>query len=601
MPKHKGGPPIATEKAKDFKGTVKKLWRYLSKYKIALIIVILFTIASTVFSVVGPKTLGNATTELFNGVISKYTGGAGINFTKIGKILLFLLALYICSAIFSYIQGIIMTNISQKLAYRLRKEVSKKINKLPMKFYDNKTHGEILSVITNDIDTLSQNLNIEATQVISSVATIIGILIMMFSIDWIMTLVALLTLPLSIVIIAFIMKKSQGYFKSQQDYLADVNGEVEEMFSNQSVIRVFNAENKMISKFEYDNNKLADVAWKSNFVSGLMHPIMNFVGNLGYVVIAILGSYFAIIGRITVGNIQSFIQYTKNFTNPIAQIAQISNMLQSMVAASERVFEFLDEEEEKEKNKKFIPTNKIEGSVEFKNVKFGYNQDKIIINDFSAKVKPGQKIAIVGPTGAGKTTIVKLLMRFYDLNSGEILVDGHNINDYRKEDIRGLFGMVLQDTWLFNGTIMENIRYGRLGATDDEVIEACKMAHVHHFIQTLPDGYNMILNEETTNISGGQKQLLTIARAILADPKILILDEATSSVDTRTEILIQKAMDKLMEGRTSFIIAHRLSTIKNADLILVMDSGDIVEQGTHEELLKKNGFYAKLYNSQFEK
>lgn len=601
MPKHKGGPPIAMEKAKDFKGTVKKLWRYLSKYKIALIIVILFTIASTIFSVVGPKILGNATTELFNGVISKYTGGAGINFTKIGKILLFLLALYICSAIFSYIQGIIMTNISQKLAYRLRKEVSKKINKLPMKFYDNKTHGEILSVITNDIDTLSQNLNIEATQVISSVATIIGILIMMFSIDWIMTLVALLTLPLSIVIIAFIMKKSQGYFKSQQDYLADVNGEVEEMFSNQSVIRVFNAENKMISKFEYDNNKLADVAWKSNFVSGLMHPIMNFVGNLGYVVIAILGSYFAIIGRITVGNIQSFIQYTKNFTNPIAQIAQISNMLQSMVAASERVFEFLDEEEEKEKNKEFIPTNKIEGSVEFKNVKFGYNQDKIIINDFSAKVKPGQKIAIVGPTGAGKTTIVKLLMRFYDLNSGEILVDGHNINDYRKEDIRGLFGMVLQDTWLFNGTIMENIRYGRLEATDDEVIEACKMAHVHHFIQTLPDGYNMILNEETTNISGGQKQLLTIARAILADPKILILDEATSSVDTRTEILIQKAMDKLMEGRTSFIIAHRLSTIKNADLILVMDSGDIVEQGTHEELLKKNGFYAKLYNSQFEK
>ena len=601
MPKHKGGPPMSVEKAKDFKGTVKKLWGYLSKYKIALIIVLLFTIASTLFSVVGPKILGNATTELFNGVISKYTGGAGINFTKIGKILLFLLALYICSAIFSYIQGIIMTNISQKLAYRLRKEVSKKINKLPMKFYDNKTHGEILSVITNDIDTLSQNLNIEATQVISSVATIIGILIMMFSIDWIMTLVALLTLPLSIVIIAFIMKKSQGYFKSQQDYLADVNGEVEEMFSNQNVIRVFNAENKMISKFEYDNNKLADVAWKSNFVSGLMHPIMNFVGNLGYVVIAILGSYFAIIGRITVGNIQSFIQYTKNFTNPIAQIAQISNMLQSMVAASERVFEFLDEEEEKEKNKEFIPTNKIEGSVEFKNVKFGYNQDKIIINDFSAKVKPGQKIAIVGPTGAGKTTIVKLLMRFYDLNSGKILVDGHNINDYRKEDIRGLFGMVLQDTWLFNGTIMENIRYGRLEATDDEVIEACKMAHVHHFIQTLPDGYNMILNEETTNISGGQKQLLTIARAILADPKILILDEATSSVDTRTEILIQKAMDKLMEGRTSFIIAHRLSTIKNADLILVMDSGDIVEQGTHEELLKKNGFYAKLYNSQFEK
>ncbi len=602
MPKGKGRPPIAsTDKAKDFKGTIKKLWGYLSKYKIALIIVVLFTIASTIFSVVGPKILGNATTELFNGVISKFSGGVGIDFGKIGKILLFLLILYICSAVFSYIQGIIMTNISQKLAYRLRREVSHKINKLPMKYYDKKTHGEILSIITNDIDTLSQNLNIEATQVISSVASIIGILVMMFSIDWIMTLVALLTLPLSLIIISLIMKKSQGYFKAQQDYLADVNGEVEEMFSNQSVIRVFNAEDKMINKFEYDNNKLANVTWKSNFISGLMHPIMNFVGNLGYVVIAILGSYFAIIGRITVGNIQSFIQYTKNFTNPISQIAQISNMLQSMIAASERVFEFLDEEEEKVRNKEFIPISKIKGSVEFKNITFGYNSDKIIINDFSTKVKPGQKIAIVGPTGAGKTTIVKLLMRFYELNSGAILVDGHDINEYKKEDIRRLFGMVLQDTWLFNGTVMENIRYGKLGASDDEVIHACKMAHVHHFIQTLPDGYNMVLNEETSNISGGQKQLLTIARAILADPKILILDEATSSVDTRTEILIQKAMDKLMEGRTSFIIAHRLSTIKNADLILVMNNGDIVEQGTHDELLQKKGFYEKLYNSQFEK
>lgn len=602
MPKGKGRPPIAnTEKPKDFKGTIKKLWGYLSKYKIALIIVVFFTIASTIFSVVGPKILGNATTELFNGVISKFSGGNGIDFDKIGKILLILLMLYIFSAVFSYIQGIIMTNISQKLAYKLRQEVSQKINKLPMKYYDKRTHGEILSIITNDIDTLSQNLNIEATQVISSVASIIGILIMMFSIDWIMTLVAILTLPLSLIIISLIMKKSQGYFKAQQDYLADVNGEVEEMFSNQSVIRVFNAEDKMINKFEYDNNKLANVTWKSNFISGLMHPIMNFVGNLGYVVIAILGSYFAIIGRITVGNIQSFIQYTKNFTNPISQIAQISNMLQAMIAASERVFEFLDEEEELDRNNKFIPANKIKGSVEFKNITFGYNSDKIIINDFSTKVKPGQKIAIVGPTGAGKTTIVKLLMRFYELNSGAIFIDGHDINEYKKEDIRKLFGMVLQDTWLFNGTVMENIRYGKLDASDDEVIKACKTAHVHHFIQTLPDGYNMILNEETSNISGGQKQLLTIARAILADPKILILDEATSSVDTRTEILIQKAMDKLMEGRTSFIIAHRLSTIKNADLILVMNNGDIVEQGTHDELLQKKGFYEKLYNSQFEK
>lgn len=602
MPKGRGGPPAAsTEKAKDFKGTVKKLWGYLSSHKIALVIVGILTIASTVFSVVGPKILGNATTELFNGLISKYSGGSGINFVKIGQILLILLCLYVASAIFSYIQGIIMTNISQKLAYRLRKEVSKKMNKIPMSYYDSKTHGEILSVITNDIDTLSQNLNIEATQIISSIATIIGILIMMFSIDWIMTLIALVVLPLSAIIIALIMKKSQKYFTDQQNFLADVNGNVEEMFSSQNVIRVFNAEDKMIKNFEKDNKKLADVAWKSNFISGLMHPIMNFIGNLGYVVIAIIGSYFAIIGRITVGNIQSFIQYMKNFTNPIAQIAQISNMLQSMIAASERVFDFLSVEEEKEKSKKFIPINEVKGSVEFQNVKFGYNPDKIIIKDFSAKVKSGQKIAIVGPTGAGKTTIVKLLMRFYELNSGKILVDGHNINEYRKEDIRGLFGMVLQDTWLFNGTVMENIRYGRLNATDDEVIDACKMAHVHHFIQTLPDAYNMVLNEETTNISGGQKQLLTIARAILADPKILILDEATSSVDTRTEILIQKAMDKLMEGRTSFIIAHRLSTIKNADLILVMDNGDIVEQGTHEELLKKEGFYYKLYNSQFEK
>lgn len=604
MPPRKKGPGprgMSVEKAKDFKGTVKKLWKYLARHKISLIVVVILTIISTVFSVVGPKILGNATTELFNGLISKYSGGSGIDFSKIGKILLFLLGLYIFSAIFSYIQGIIMTNISQKLAYKLRKEVTEKINKIPFNYYDKKTNGEILSVITNDIDTLSQNLNVEATQIISSVATLIGILIMMLSIDWIMTLITLLTLPISISLIAFIMKKSQKYFKDQQDFLADVNGDVEEMFSGQNVIRAFNAEDKMIDSFEKDNEKLAEVGWKSNFISGLMHPIMTFVGNLAYVVIAIVGSYFAIIGRITVGNIQSFMQYSKNFNNPISQIAQISSVLQSMIAACERVFEFLSEKEEKEGNKKFADSSKIKGNVEFKNVEFGYNEDKIIINDFSAKVKSGQKIAIVGPTGAGKTTIVKLLMRFYELNSGSILVDDHDLTDYKKSEIRKLFGMVLQDTWLFNGTIMDNIRYGKLDASDDEVIKACKTAYVHHFIQTLPDGYNMILNEETTNISGGQKQLLTIARAILADPKILILDEATSSVDTRTEVLIQKAMDKLMEGRTSFIIAHRLSTIRNADLILVMNQGDIIEQGTHDELIKKKGFYYNLYNSQFDK
>ena len=592
---------MVSEKAKDFKGTTLKLWKYLGKYKIALIIVAILTIASTIFSVVGPKILGNATTELFNGVISKFSGGSGINFDKVAKILILMLALYILSALFSYIQGIIMTNISQKLAHRLRKEVSEKINKLPFSYFDKRTHGEILSVITNDIDTLSQNLNIQATQIISSIATIIGILVMMISIDIVMTIVVLLTLPISITLIGFIMKKSQKFFTDQQEFLADVNGSVEEMFSSQNVIRVFNAEDKMINEFEKNNEKLATVAWKSNFISSLMHPIMNFVGNLGYVVIAILGSYFAIIGRITVGNIQSFIQYTKNFTNPISQIAQISNMLQAMIAASERVFEFLGEKEEKQRTKKFVNIDKIKGAVEFKNVKFGYDENQIIINNFNAKVKPGQKIAIVGPTGAGKTTIVKLLMRFYELNDGAILVDGHNLNEYRKEDVRSLFGMVLQDTWLFNGTIMENIRYGRLNATDDEVISACKMAHVHHFVQTLPDSYNMVLNEETSNISGGQKQLLTIARAILANPKILILDEATSSVDTRTEVLIQKAMDKLMEGRTSFIIAHRLSTIKNADMILVLNDGDVIEQGNHEELINKKGFYYKLYNSQFEK
>jgi len=511
-----------------------------------------------------------------------------------------MLVLYILSAIFSYIQGIIMTNISQKLAYGLRKEVSEKINKLPISYFDKRTHGEILSVITNDIDTLSQNLNIEATQIISSVATIIGILVMMISIDWIMTLVALLTLPLSIILIGMIMKKSQKFFTEQQEFLADVNGSVEEMFSSQNVIRVFNAEEKMLNQFEKNNEVLYEVGWKSHFMSGMMHPIMSFIGNIGYVMVAILGGYYAIKGKITVGNIQSFIQYNKQFTNPISQIAQISNMIQSMIAAAERVFEYLDAEEEVADVENPSSITNIRGNVEFKHVKFGYNPNQIIINDFNAKIKRGQKIAIVGPTGAGKTTVVKLLMRFYDINSGCILIDGKDIKSFKRNELRTVFGMVLQDTWLFNGTIMENLRYGKLDATDDEVIEAAKKAYVHHFIQTLPDGYNMELNEETNNISGGQKQLLTIARAILADPKILILDEATSSVDTRTEILIQKAMDTLMQGRTSFIIAHRLSTIKNADLILVMKDGDIIETGNHEDLLKQNGFYANLYNSQFE-
>lgn len=600
-PKRKGhGPMMVAEKAKDFKGTLKKLINYISKYKWSLIIVFIFAIGSTIFSIIGPKILGNATTELFNGITSKISGGPGIDFKRIGEILLFLLGLYILSAIFSYVQGFIMSGITQKLTYNFRKQISEKIKYLPMSYFDKKTHGETLSVITNDVDTLSHSLNQTSTQLITSIVSVFGILFMMISINWIMTLIAVLILPISSIIVMFVVKKSQVHFKNQQEYLSQVNGEIEEMLSGHTVIKVFNAEEKKINEFEEDNDKLYESAWKSQFLSGLMHPIMNFVGNIGYVLVAIVGGYLTILGKITVGDIQSFIQYTRQFTNPISQIAQVSNMIQSMIASAERVFEFLEEKEETPSVKKTFSTKNIRGDVEFKNVKFGYNSDNIIIDDFSAKVKQGQKIAIVGPTGAGKTTIVKLLMRFYDINDGEILIDNHNIKKFDRHELRKAFGMVLQDTWLFNGTIMDNLRYGRLDASDDEVIAAAKAAHVHHFIQTLPDSYNMQINEETTNISQGQKQLLTIARAILANPKILILDEATSSVDTRTEILIQKAMDKLMEGRTSFIIAHRLSTIRDADLILVMNDGDIVETGNHENLLKKNGFYAKLYNSQFE-
>lgn len=591
------GPSL--EKAKDFKGTTKKLLKYMSEYKISLVIIIIFACLSTTFSIIGPKLLGKAITELSNGYIAKLTQTGGINFQKITTMLMCLLILYLISAVFTYIQGFVMTSISQKTAYKLRKEISEKVNRLPMSYFDKKQNGEILSLVTNDVDTLSQNMDQSATQLITSIISVIGILIMMISIDKLMTLIALAIIPVSLVLMGTIVKKSQKHFKNQQDYLADINGTIEEVYAGQNIIKAFNAEETTLKKFNTQNEKLYDASWKSGFLSGLMHPIMAFVGNLGYVLISIIGGYFTIKGRIEIGDIQSFITYTKNFTQPITQIAQITNMLQAMMASAERIFEFLEEQEEKEKTTKHINTEKIKGNVEFKNVKFGYDE-KIIINDFNAKIKEGQKIAIVGPTGAGKTTIVKLLMRFYNLNSGEILVDGKNINDFDKKELRNLFGMVLQDTWVFNGTIMENLRYGNLNAKDEEVKEAAKSAHAHHFIKTLPDGYNMILNEETNNISGGQKQLLTIARAILANPKILILDEATSSVDTRTEILIQKAMDELMKGRTTFVIAHRLSTIKNADMILVMKDGDIIEKGNHEELMQQNGFYKTLYNSQFE-
>ena len=604
MPGPMGGPMRrgpSTEKPKDFKKTTKKLINsYLAKYKVAIIVVILFAIGSTVFTIVGPKILGNATTEIFNGLVSKLSGGSGIDFGKVGQIALTLIALYIVSALFSFVQGFTMTTVTQKITYKLRNDIAIKINKLPMKYFDKKTHGEVLSIITNDIDTLSMNLNQSITQIITSICTIIGILIMMLSISWQMTLISLVILPVAGVIVKFIVSKSQKYFIRQQNYLGHVNGQVEEIYGGLNIVKVFNAEDKVTRDFEKANDELYKSGWKSQFLSGLMHPITNFIANIGYVGVAVAGGYLAVNGTITVGNIQSFIQYNRQFTQPINQIAQISSMLQSMVAAAERIFEFLEEQEEVVTAKGNIDISKLEGNVEFKHVKFGYDENKIIIKDFNAKVSSGKKIAIVGPTGAGKTTMIKLLMRFYNVNDGSILVDGKNINDFKRSDLRHIFGMVLQDTWLFSGTIMENLRYGKLDATDDEIIEAAKKAHVHHFIQTLPDAYNMELNEETNNISQGQKQLLTIARAILANPKVLILDEATSSVDTRTEILIQKAMDELMKGRTSFIIAHRLSTIRDADLILVMNNGDIVEQGNHEELLKKNGFYANLYNSQFE-
>lgn len=595
------GPVGTTEKAKDVKGTTKKLIKnYLANYKIAIMIVILFAIGSTIFSIVGPKILGNATTEIFNGLVSKLSGGNGIDFAKVASILLMLLTLYLISALFSLIQGFTMTGVAQKLTYRMRNDLIMKINKLPMRYFDKKTNGEVLSVITNDIDTLSQNLNQSITQIITSVCTLVGILIMMLSISIEMTLISLLILPISIVIVKNIVGKSQKYFKAQQDYLGHVNGQVEEIYGGHTIVKAFNGEEKAIEEFSKANKELYHSAWKSQFLSGLMHPIMNFVGNIGYVAVAIVGGYLAVQGRITVGNIQSFIQYNKQFTQPINQIAQVSAMLQAMVAAAERVFEFLEEKEEIQDIEDPKSIEGLKGNVTFDHVQFGYDEDRIIINDFSADIKDGQKIAIVGPTGAGKTTMVKLLMRFYEVNKGAILVDGINIKDFKREELRKMFGMVLQDTWLFGGTIKDNIRYSRPEASDSQVIEAAKAAHVHHFIKTLPKAYDMVLNEESSNVSAGQKQLLTIARVILADPKILILDEATSSIDTRTEIQIQAAMDNLMKGRTSFIIAHRLSTIKNADLILVMNHGDIVEQGTHEELLAKGGFYADLYNSQFE-
>ncbi len=589
------------EKPKDFKGTTKKLLKnYISKYKLPIILVIIFAIGSTIFSIIGPKVLGNATTEIFNGIINKISGGTGIDFGKIGAILLTLLGLYVLSAIFSLIQGFTMTTITQKITYKMRNDLVKKINKLPMKYFDKKTHGETLSIITNDIDTLSQNLNQSITQIITSICTIMGILIMMFSISWSMTVVSLIILPVTAFLSLTIVKHSQKYFKSQQDYLGHVNGQVEEIYGGHTIVKAFNREEKATQEFIKANDVLYRSAWRSQFLSGLIFPITNFIGNVGYVAVAILGGYLTIQGRIAVGDIQSFIQYNKQFVQPITQIAQISGTLQAMIASAERVFEFLEEPEEIKTAKGNIDINKLKGNVIFDHVNFGYNPEKTIINDFSANIKDGQKIAIVGPTGAGKTTMVKLLMRFYDTNSGSILIDGHNIKDFERGNLRKIFGMVLQDTWLFSGSVEENIKYGNQNATDSQVIEAAKAAHVHHFIKTLPKGYKSDLNEETSNVSAGQKQLLTIARVILADPKILILDEATSSIDTRTESQIQSAMDNLMKGRTSFIIAHRLSTIKNADLILVMNHGDIVEQGTHEELLEKDGFYAGLYNSQFE-
>lgn len=589
------------EKAKDFSGSMKKIFHYMGKYKIRIVLVMIAAMAGTIFNIVGPKILGKATTELFNGLVAKISGTGGINFEKIAQILAFAMCLYLCSATFTFIQGFIMSGVSNDVTYSLRKDISQKINRLPLKYFESRTTGEILSRVTNDVDTLQSSLNQSITQLITSTTTLIGVLVMMLSINVWMTLAALVILPVSMMVIGFVMKHSQKFFQGQQKYLGEVNGQIEEIYGGHDVVRAFNKEKDVVEEFEKVNRKLYNTAWKSQFFSGIMMPIMQFIGNLGYVMVAILGGFMVIKNAIEVGDIQSFFQYIRNFTQPIQQIAQVTNMLQSTAAASERIFEFLEEEEEDQTVEHPVDNTQLKGNVEFDHVKFGYDPKQVIIHDFSAHIKDGQKIAIVGPTGAGKTTMVKLLMRFYDVNDGSISIDGHNVRDFNRSSLREMFGMVLQDTWLFSGTIMENIRYGRLDATDEEVIAAAKAAHVHKFIMQQSGGYQMVLNEETNNISQGQKQLLTIARAILADNKILILDEATSSVDTRTETQIQKAMDNLMKGRTSFIIAHRLSTIRDADLILVMKDGDIIEQGNHEELMKAGGFYAGLYNSQFEK
>lgn len=602
-PMGRGGPMamMKGDKARDFKGTMIKLIQYLGSYRTSILIVMLFAAASTVFTIIGPKILGRATTKLFEGVMGQINGtGTGIDFEYIGRIILITLSLYLVSTIFGFIQGWIMSGISVDIAYRFRQDIARKVNHLPFAYFDRVSQGEVLAHITNDVDTINQTLNQSLSQIITSTVSVIGVLIMMLSISWQMTLIALLMIPLSMGVVLLVVRQSQKYFTQQQDYLGHVNGHVEEMFGGHRVMKAFNGEDRSIKKFDELNNTLFDSAWKSQFLSGLMFPIMNFIGNIGYVAIAITGGYLAVRNTITVGNIQAFIQYVRSFTQPITQIANISNILQQTAAAAERIFEFLEEEEEVPEVENPVDVGKVEGHIVFKNVKFGYKADKPVINDFSADIQPGQKIALVGPTGAGKTTVVKLLMRFYDVNSGEIILDGHNIKDFRRNDLRCLFGMVLQDTWIYNDTIMENIRYGYPGASDEEVIQASKAAHVDHFVRTLPEGYDFILNEEATNISQGQKQLLTIARAFVTDPAMLILDEATSSVDTRTEVLIQQAMENLMKGRTSFIIAHRLSTIRNADWILVINEGDIVEQGKHEDLLQRNGFYAELYNSQFD-
>lgn len=596
----KGNRPSTTDKAKDFKGTLKQLAHYLSPYKYHILTVVLFAILSAAFSIIGPKIMGNATTEIFNGLMDKISGGSGIDFAKIGRILIFLLGLYAVSAFCTFIQNFLMSGVSQKIAYGLRKQISEKLNHLPMKYFDAKTHGEILSRVTNDVDTVSSNLDQCMTQMITSISTLIGVVIMMLTISPLMTLAVIIIIPIALIILAFIVSHSQKYFQRQQEYLGHVNGKVEEVYGGHNIVKAFNGEEDAREEFQKLNQTLYRSSWKSQFFSGIMHPLMNFIGNLGYVVVSIMGGYLVIQNQITVGDIQSFIQYVRNFMNPLSNVAQVVNLIQATIAAAERVFEFLGEEEEVPETEHPVSTENLSGNITFSHVKFGYNPDKTIIKDFNATVKQGQKVAIVGPTGAGKTTMVKLLMRFYDINSGSIQIDGHDIKEFKRQDLRRMFGMVLQDTWLFSGTIEDNVKYGKMDATFEAVENACREAHADHFIKTLPDSYHMVINEEGNNVSQGQKQLLTIARVILADPKILILDEATSSVDTRTEEYIQKAMDKLMENRTSFIIAHRLSTIRNADLILVMDHGDIVEQGNHEELLKKNGFYAKLYNSQFE-